>query len=95
MILGVLTILAPGLRRDRCMTSRSGPSTMNSVTTVMTAKSLQDSSWSGNTATPELMLKIQRLVQVDAHLRSRILGRPGGTSRHPHWERLTKVIPAQ
>ena len=53
-----MTILVPGLRGGRCMTPGSGTSTMNPITTVMTTKNLQNSSWSGNSATPPLMFKM-------------------------------------
>jgi len=52
---GRVTILAPGLRGGRCMTPGSGTSAMNPITTVMTTKNLQNSSCSGNRATPPLM----------------------------------------
>src|SRR5215831_7498381 len=58
MICGGLTIFVPGLRGGRCITPGSGTSTMNPITTVMTTKNLQKSNWSGNRATPPLMLKI-------------------------------------
>ena len=58
MICGRLTIFVPGLRGGRCMTPGSGTSTMNPMTTVMTTKNLQNSSCSGNSATPPLMLKM-------------------------------------
>src|SRR5215472_1723897 len=57
-ICGRLTIFVPGLRGGRCMTPGSGTSTMNPITTVMTTKNLQNSSCSGNRATPPLMLKM-------------------------------------
>src|SRR6201987_1342227 len=58
MTCGRVTILVPGLRGGLCMTPGSGTSTMNPITTVMTTKNLQNSSWSGNRATPPLMLKM-------------------------------------
>ncbi len=58
MIQGVVTILVPGLRGGRCMTPGSGTSTMNPITTVMTTKNLQNSSCSGNRATPPLIFKM-------------------------------------
>src|SRR6516225_3024549 len=58
MIHGLVTILVPGLRGGRCMTPGSGTSAMNPITTVMTTKNLQNSSCSGNRATPELMLRM-------------------------------------
>ena len=58
MIWGRLTIFVPGLRGGRCMTPGSGTSTMNPMTTVMTTKNLQNSSCSGNRATPPLMLRM-------------------------------------
>ena len=58
MIWGVLTIFVPGLRGGRCITPGSGTSTMNPITTVMTTKNLQNSSCSGNRATPPLMLRM-------------------------------------
>ena len=58
MIHGRVTILVPGLRGGRCMTPGSGTSTMNPMTTVMTTKNLQNSSCSGNRATPPLMFKM-------------------------------------
>src|SRR5215831_12206924 len=58
MIWGRFTIFVPGLRGGRCITPGSGTSTMNPITTVMTTKNLQNSNWSGNSATPPLMLRI-------------------------------------
>ena len=58
MTCGRLTILVPGLRGGRCITPGSGTSTMNPITTVMTTKNLQNSSCSGNRATPPLMLRM-------------------------------------
>jgi hypothetical protein len=58
MIWGVLTILVPGLRGGRYITPGSGTSMMNPITTVMTTKNLQNSSCSGNRATPPLMLRM-------------------------------------
>src|SRR5689334_12852004 len=58
MTWGRLTIFVPGLRGGRCITPGSGTSTMNPITTVMTTKNLQNSNWSGNRATPPLILRI-------------------------------------
>src|SRR5215831_17646755 len=55
---GRVTILVPGLRGGRCITPGSGTSAMNPITTVMTTKNLQNSSCSGNRATPPLMSRI-------------------------------------
>ena len=49
---GRLTILVPGLRGGRCITPGSGTSAMKPITTVITTKNLQNSSWSGNSAMP-------------------------------------------
>src|SRR3954454_6394285 len=58
MTCGVLTMRVPGLRGGRCMTLGSGTSAMKPITTVTTTKNLQNSSCSGKSATPWLMLKM-------------------------------------
>jgi hypothetical protein len=61
---GRLTILVPGLRGGRCITLGSGTSAMNPTTTVITTKNLQNSSCSGNSAMPWLMLRMVAYTMI-------------------------------